>query len=322
MTLRRCALLAVFALAPVTALAQGAGPPRTPWGHPDLQGIWSNATLTPLQRPADLASKAFFTPEEMAAYTRQRIEQTNADRPLRQGEVGAYNDAFFERGSRIVKTGRTSLIIDPPDGLVPPLTPQAQKRVEARQAAAARRPADAPEDRWLTERCILFGATVPMLPEPYNNHYRILQTPDHVIVQVEMNHDVRIIPLERRPPLSPAIQQWIGDSRGRWDGDTLVVETRNFKFSEQSRYGVQYLNGLSDEHLTIVERFTRTDDGTLMYRATIDNPTVYTKPWTVEIPMERAEGPIFEVACHEGNYGLGYILSGHRAEEGGAGSPR
>jgi hypothetical protein len=185
----------------------------------------------------------------------------------------------------------------------------------------AAHPADRPSDRWLTERCILFGATAPMLPEPYNNNYRIFQTPEHVVILVEMNHEPRVIPLDGSAHTSPAIVQWIGDSRGRFEGDTLVVETRNFKFNEQSRFGVGYLNGLSDENLELVERFTRTDADTIMYRATIEDPTIFTSPWTVEIPMTPSEGPIFEVACHEGNRGLEYILSGHRAQERAA-APR
>jgi hypothetical protein len=304
-------------LAVVSAGAQGPRPPRTPWGDPDLQGFWSNATLTPLQRPPELGGKAFFTPEEAVTFERQRIAQTNADRPLRPGEVGAYNDVFFERGTHGVKTRRTSLVVDPPDGRIPALTPAAAELVAARERDSARSPADGPEDRWLTERCILFGATLPMLPEPYNNNYRILQTPGYVVILVEMNHDARIIPLDGRPRLSAPVRQWTGDSRGRWDGDTLVVESANFKFNAQSRFGVGYLNGLSDGNLRVVERFTRTDANTLLYRATVDDPTVFTSTWTVELPMERAAGPIFEVACHEGNRGMANILSGHRAEERG-----
>jgi hypothetical protein len=296
--------------------AAGAqSPARTPWGDPDLQGLWTNATLTPLQRPAELAAKPFYTPEEAAAFDAQRVAQTNADRPLRPGEVGAYNDLFFERGTHGVKTRRTSLVVDPPDGRIPPLTPEAQDRVAARERDAVTRPADGPEDRWLTERCILFGATVPMLPEPYNNNYRIVQAPGYVVILVEMNHDARIVPLDGRPQLRSAVRQWTGDSRGRWEGDTLVVESANFKFNAQSRFGVGYLNGLSDGNLRIVERFTRTDANTLLYRAAIEDPTVFISPWTIEIPMERTAGPIFEVACHEGNYGIANILSGHRAEE-------
>jgi hypothetical protein len=288
---------------------------RTPWGDPDLEGIWTNATLTPMQRPPELAGKEFFTPEEAAQFQRTRIEQTNADRPLPPGQVGAYNDAFFERGTSLVRSRRTSLVIDPPDGRIPALTPDAQKKVEARQKREAASPADTPEDRWLTERCILFGATVPMLPEPYNNNYRIVQSPGFVTILVEMNHDARVIPLDGRPHVSERIQQWIGDSRARWEGTTLVVETRNLKFNHQSRFGVGYLNGLSDERLRVVERFTPTDANTLTYRATIEDPTVFVRPWTVELSLARTTGPIFEVACHEGNYGMANILSGHRAEE-------
>ena len=154
-----------------------------------------------------------------------------------------------------------------------------------------------------------------MLPEPYNNNYSIIQTPGYVTILVEMNHDVRIIPLDGRPHVSRKVQQWIGDSRGRWDGDTLVVETTNLKFNDKSRFGVGFLNGLSDQNLRVVERFTRTDANTLTYRATIDDPTVFTKPWTIESSMDRTKGPIFEVGCHEGNYGMRNILSGQRAED-------
>jgi len=288
---------------------------RTPWGDPDLEGIWTNATLTSLQRPPELAEKEFFTPEEAAQFQRTRIEQTNADRPLPPGQVGAYNDVFFERGTSIVRSRRTSLVVDPSDGRIPALTPEAQKKVEARQTREATSPADGPEDRWLTERCILFGATVPMLPEPYNNNYRVIQSPGYVTILVEMNHDARVIPLDGRPHLTSGIQQWTGDSRGRWEGATLVVETRNLKFNHQSRFGVGYLNGLSDERLRVVERFTMTDANTLTYRATIEDPTVFVRPWTVELSMARTAGPLFEVACHEGNYGMFNILSGHRVEE-------
>jgi hypothetical protein len=305
----------LIVLACVAASAQSARELRTAWGDPDLQGLWTNATLTPLERPAELAAKPFFTPAEAAAFETERVARTNADRPLRPGEVGAYNDLFFERGTHGVSSRRTSLVIDPPDGRIPPLTPAAQQIVEARAAEAVWRPADGPEDRWLTERCILFGATIPMLPEPYNNNYRIIQAPGYVVILTEMNHDARIVPLDARTPLSPKVRQWLGDSRGRWDGGTLVVETANFTFNRQSRFGVGYLNGLSDGNLRIVERFTRTNATTLLYQATIEDPTVFSSPWTLEIPMERSAGPIFEVACHEGNYGMTNILSGYRAEE-------
>jgi hypothetical protein len=310
----RIAVVILCLIAATSAIAQDTVR-RTPWGDPDLEGIWTNATLTPLQRPAELAGKEFFTAEEAAQFRRTRIEQTNADRPLPPGQVGAYNDAFFERGTSLVRSGRTSLVVDPPDGRIPDLTPEAQRKVEARRKREVASPADSPEDRWLTERCILFGATVPMLPEPYNNNYRIIQSPGYVTILVEMNHDVRIIPLDGRPHLAVGVQQWIGDSRGRWEGSTLVVETANLKFNHQSRFGVGYLNGLSDERLKVTERFSMSDANTLIYRATVEDPTVFVRPWTVELPMERAPGPLYEVACHEGNYGMSNILSGHRAEE-------
>jgi len=215
-------LAVVFAAS--TGLAHAQNAPRLPWGDPDLEGTWTNATLTLLQRAPELGSKEFFTREEAAAFEKQRLEQTNADRPARPGDVGAYNDAFFERGKGGVKSRRTLLVIDPPDGRIPALTPEALRKVEARQRHETASPADRPEDRWLTERCILFGATVPMLPEPYNNNYSIIQTPGYVTIMVEeMNHDTRIIPVDGRPHLSQQVQQWTGDSRGRWDGDTLVV---------------------------------------------------------------------------------------------------
>jgi hypothetical protein len=304
--------LAFLTLGPANAQDQIK---RTPWGDPDIEGIWTNATLTPLQRPPELGAKEFFTPEEARQFQQTRLEQTNADRPLPPGQVGAYNDAFFERGTSIVRSRRTSLVIDPADGRIPALTADAQRKVEARQQREKTSPADSPEDRWLTERCILFGATVPMLPEPYNNNYRIIQSPGYVTILVEMNHDARVIPLDSRPHLDGRIQQWTGDSRGHWEGNTLVVETTNLKFNHQSRFGVGYLNGLSDERLHVVERFTVTDANTLTYRATVDDPTVFVRAWTVELSMSRTAGPLYEVACHEGNYGMANILSGHRAEE-------
>jgi hypothetical protein len=312
--MKRTLLSASLAILLVSSIS-AQSPARLPWGDPDLEGIWTNATLTTLQRAPELGTKAFFTADEAAAWEKQRVQATNADRPLRAGEVGAYNDAFFERGTRGVKSRRTSLIIDPPDGRIPAFTPEAQQKVDARTKHEAVSPADRPEDRWLTERCILFGATVPMLPEPYNNNYRIVQSPGYVTILVEMNHDARVIPLDARPHLSSRVQQWIGDSRGHFEGNTLVVDTRNLKFNEKSRFGVGYLNGLSDENLRVVERFTRTDANTLTYQATVEDPTVFVKPWTVEISMDRTNGPLYEVACHEGNYGMSNILSGHRAEE-------
>jgi hypothetical protein len=292
--------------------------PRTPDGQPDLQGVWTNATLTTFQRPAELGKKEFFTKDEAVAYEKQRLDQTNVDRPeaRRKGDPGAYNQFWFDRGTHIVKSRRTSLVIDPPDGRVPPMTPEGQRRYDAFHAQQAQHPSDGPEDRLLTERCILFGASgPPMLPEPYNNNYQIVQSPGYVTILAEMNHASRIIPLDGRSHLSKNVIQWQGDSRGHWEGDTLVVDSTGFKFNNQSRFGVSYLDGMTDENLRVTERFTRTAPDTITYRATIDDPTVYTKPWTVEISMSKRDDPLFEYACHEGNYGLSGILGGARADE-------
>jgi hypothetical protein len=308
-------------LASLSVAAQNWTPPRTPDGQPDLQGTWTNATVTPFQRPKELGAKQFFTADEAATFAKQRVEQGNADNI--EGERGAsdlarraYNNFWVDRGTKVSKTMRTSLVMDPPDGRVPPLTPEAQKRYDAFHAHQALHPADGPEDRYLTERCILFGAAgPPMLPEPYNNNYAIVQSRGFVAIAVEMNHDTRIIPLDGSPHLPSQITQWTGDSRGHWEGDTLVVDTTNFKFNDQSRFGVGYLDGLTDQNLHVVERFRRTDPNTIIYQATIDDPSVYTKPWTVEISMAKRTDRIFEYACHEGNYGMMDMLSGARAEE-------
>ena len=313
--------IACLGLAGIAAGQASWKPARTADGQPDLQGIWTNATLTPLQRPAELGNKQFFTEDEAAAFEKQRVEQNDVDRVEgARGEADlarrAYNNVWFDRGNRVVKSRRTSLIVDPPDGRVPPFTPEAQRRADALRAHLAQHPADGPEDRYLTERCILFGATgPPMLPEPYNNNYEIVQGPGYVTILSEMNHDVRLIPLDGRPHLAAGMAQWKGNSRGRWEGDTLVVDTSSFRFNDQSRFGVGYLSGLTDQNLHVVERFRRVAADTILYQATVDDPTVYTKPWSVEISMSKRNEPIFEYACHEGNYGMFGILSGARAQE-------
>jgi hypothetical protein len=318
--MNRRLLTVLMLFASLNAFGQAWKPQRTSDGQPDLQGIWTNATLTPLQRPADLGDKQVFTEQEAAAYEKQRIQQTDVDRvDAERGPADlarrAYNNFWFDRGTRVVKSRRTSLIVDPPDGKIPPMTPEAQKRSQDFRAQQTQHPSDGPEDRLLTERCVLFGAEgPPMLPEPYNSNYRIVQGPGYIAILVEMNHDVRIIPLDGRPHLSN-VNQWTGDSRGHWEGDTLVVESTNFKFNDQSRFGVGYLTGMTDQNLRVTERFTRTDPDTIIYRATITDPTVFTRPWTVEISMTRHPGPIYEYACNEGNYGMFGILSGARAEE-------
>jgi hypothetical protein len=325
LTLLMCQNLAAQATAakapPAESPAKKWAAPRTPDGQPDLQGTWTNATVTPFQRPAQLGTKQFFTAEEAATFEKQRVEQGNVDRI--EGERGAsdlarrsYNNFWTDRGTHVAKTMHTSLVVDPPDGKVPPFTPEAQMRFDAVRAYLAQHTADSPEDRYLSERCILFGAAgPPMLPEPYNNNYEIVQSRGFVAIAVEMNHETRIVPLDGSPHLPAQIRQWTGDSRGHWEGDTLVVDSTNFKFNDQSRFGVGYLDGMTDENLHVVERFRRTDPSTIMYQATVDDPSVYTKPWTVEISIAKRTDRIFEYACHEGNYGMIGILSGARAEE-------
>ena len=320
---RLCKFVILCVLPALNAAAQNWSVPRTPDGQPDLQGTWTNATVTPFQRPAQLGEKRVFTPEEAAAFEKQRVAQNNsepADTQRSATDFRAYNVFWMDRGSHVAKTLRTSIVVDPPDGKVPPMTPEAQKKWTAFHAYLAQHPSDGPEDRLLTERCILFGASgPPMLPEPYNNNYEIVQTPGLVAIVAEMNHETRIIPVDGpsggAPRLPAEIRQWHGDSRGHWEQDTLVVDTVNFKFNNQSRFGVSYLDGMTDENLHVVERFRRVDAGTIIYQATIDDPTVYTKPWTVELSMSKRTDRIFEYACHEGNYAMSDMLAGARAEE-------
>jgi hypothetical protein len=310
--------LVIAALAPVSIAGQAASlktkawiAPRTLAGQPDLQGIWTNATLTPLERPRELAGKEFFSEAEAAEYERQLRARNNADRrdPDAEADLAVgYNDVWWERGTKVVSSRRTSLIVDPPDGRIPPLTPQAERRAAARAEARRRHPADGPEDRSLADRCIVRGNTgPPMLPAGYNNNYQILQTPEHVVIVIEMIHDARIIPLGARPHLPRKLQRWLGDSRGRWEGTTLVVETTNFTDRTNFRG--------SGEHLRVIERFTRTDESTLLYQFTVDDSHSFTRPWTGEIPMKKVDGPVLEYACHEGNLSMENMLSAARAEE-------
>jgi hypothetical protein len=287
-------------------------PPRTPYGDPDLQGLWTNATGTPFERPGELSGKQVLTEEEAAEYEQRALETRDADRRDATGTAAdvdlAYNQFWYDRGTKVIPTRRTSLVVDPPDGRVPRLTQEAQARADARLAARRRSPADGPEDRSLAERCILWPtAGPPMIPSGYNNNYQILQTPDYVVILIEMIHDVRIIPLHGRPHAPQSVRQWMGDSRGRWEGDTLVVDTTNFTSKTNFRG--------SGENLHLIERFTRVDPDTLNYEFTVEDPASFTRSWTAAIPMVTTEGPIFEYACHEGNYGMANLLSGARAEE-------
>ena len=306
-------VIAVVSLAPapvggqaLTATADTWTPRRTPWGEPNLQGIWDFRTITPLERPSKLTGKEFLTEEE-ADELEEQTAQSRVDRAPRQGSVGSYNQFWFDRGTTVIPTRRTSLIIDPPDGRIPGLTPQAQKRADARQAVRER-PAHSPEDRAVAERCILgFNAGPPMNPGAYNNNVHLFQTPGYVALFIEMVHDARIVPLDGRPHLPENIRQWRGDSRGHWEGDTLVVETTNFTNKTSFRG--------SGKDLHLVERFTRVDADTLLYEYTINDPKSFTRPWTAAVPMKKTEQPMFEYACHEGNYSMTVLLEGARAEE-------
>jgi hypothetical protein len=295
--------------------------PRTPDGHPDLQGIWTNATITPLERPAALAAKPTLTDaeavalEKMAAKDLANVDGKSEDPLLAaagSNGTGGYNVLFIDRGSEFARVDgvkRTSLIVDPPDGKVPPLTAEARQRNAARPGNSF----DSVKDRPPAERCLVgFGSTSgpPMLPVLYNNNYQIVQTADRVMILVEMVHDARIVRIGGTHA-APTVRQWLGDSIGHWEGDTLMVDTTNF--TDKNRF-----HG-SGENLHVIERFTSTDAGTILYKATIDDPSTFTRQWTVEFPFLAAEGPIYEYACHEGNYALSDILGGARKADKDAG---
>ena len=329
-------------LAPCPAAAQpenaGSLPvPRTPWGAPDLQGVWDFRTITPLERPAEFAGRARLTSEEAASYEAAENRRQNRDLvdpekggaiypPESQGGVVPYNEFWYDRGDRVVADRRTSLIVDPPDGRLPPLRTGAREQIGAAgEDLPGERPvlyraggigADGPEDRGLGERCILgFNSGPPLIPAAYNNNVQIFQTRDTVVILNEMVHDARVVPLDGRPHLPPAVRLWMGDARGRWEGDTLVVETRNFSGRTPSFNPTITTAVGSGETLRLTERFTRIDADTLRYEYTVDDPATFTRPFTAAIPMRRSELPLFEYACHEGNRGLHNILAGARAAE-------
>ena len=301
------ATMFAFVLSTVAGTA-AAQTPRTPWGHPDLQGTYTNATQTPFERPEALSDKAFLTEEEAAQLEQRQAERFAAalEAPAVQteagGQVGAYNEFWYDARARVVGTRRTSLVVDPPNGRVP---------VRAEALAARDYHLERISDDYLHlgpwDRCIARGTPRNFFQSAYNNNYMILQTPDTVAIYFEMIHDVRVIPLDGRPHVGDGMQLWNGDSRGHWEGDTRVVETRNFK-------GERGWRGAS-ENMTLVERFTRVDTGTLEYRFTVSDPATWTSPWTASIPMRLNDQPMYEYACHEGNYGLENILGNARFEE-------
>jgi hypothetical protein len=315
------AAITIGLVMPLSASGQGASawtPPRTADGQPDLQGVWDYRTITPLERPRELGTKEFFTAEEAQKFEQDENRRQNRD--LIDPEVGGlnypaggvipYNEFWYDRGDQLAGR-RTSLIVDPPDGRLPAWTPEGQKMADERAAARrddqlGRPKADSWEDRPLQERCILgLNAGPPMTPGAYNNNVQLLQTPGYVVILNEMVHSARIVPLDGRP--HSGIRQWKGESRGRWEGDTLVVDTINFK-RETNVPG-------TSANTRLTERFTRTGPSTLLYEFTVDDPTMWTRPWKAVVPMVSTDVPVYEYACHEANYAMAGILAGAREAE-------
>jgi hypothetical protein len=293
--------------------------PRTPWGHPDLQGVWTtDAEIgVPVERPVELGTQAILTDEEFAQRAqmlKKRAEDRKEDRQVRDGDTEAGPEHWYEGGKHVSR--RTSLIIDPPNGRTPEYTPEAKQRVVPKGTelgfvggSFGNGPFDGPEDLALTDRCITRGLPQTWFPSQYNNGFQIVQSPGYVTIFHERLHEARVIPVDGRPPLSSNIRQWMGDSRGRWEGDTLVVEVTNF--SDRTTFRK------SGSTLRLTERFTRVDPDTVRVDVTINDPTTWTRPWTFAVTGKKDPNywQIFEYACHEGNYGLANILSGARAQE-------
>jgi len=314
-------LLITAVLAAITLSAQGpkkTGIPRATDGHPDLQGVWTNATITPLERPAQYKALTI-SDADARQWEQGEAQDLKAEDGASDGKIiraagssgtGGYNALFLDRGSELARVDgvkRTSLIIDPPDGHVPPITDDAKKRMgqEMRQFFNF----DDVKNRPLSERCLIgFGSTAgpPMLPVLYNNNYQIVETADTIMILVEMVHDVRVIRMNQ-PHVAPDVKKWVGDSVGHWEGDTLVVDTTNFRPEVR-------LRGSSDS-LHVIERFERIDANTILYRATIEDTNTFTHPWTVEYPFRATAGPVYEYACHEGNYAMQDIMGGARRME-------
>ena len=322
--------LAAFGVAFMVAPAPGAEPakdtaksakswtsPRTPDGQPDLQGYWTNGTYIPLERPKELGNKEFYTEAEAAALEKKKVQEDHS-----QAADDIHYDNVIWQGDKYAKGSpslRTSIVFDPPDGRLPPLSPQGEKRAKELAAVARdREAAVSAETRNLAERCITWGADgPPMLGSTYNANLQIVQNASSVVILTEMMHSARTIPLDGRPHIAANIHQLTGDSRGHWEGDTLVVDSTNF--SDKTNFRGPPLTARQDifssPELHVIERFTRISDDTIVYRFTVDDPGTWTKPWSGEMLIHKTKGPIFEYACHEGNYGLTDILEGARKAE-------
>ena len=301
-------------------LVQGQEVSRTAWGDPDLNGVWDFRTLTPFERPEDLADQEFFTEEEAAQFEANRLAEFEVRDDQEPADiVGNYNQFWFDPGDQVSATNQTSLVIDPPSGRVPALVSVAQAKVDALREHREGIDPHAPTYGGFVDdlgggmfavRCILgFNSGPPMTPGGYNQNVQLFQTPAHVVLLNEMVHSSRVIPLDGREHISDNVRQWMGDSRGHWEGNTLVVETTNFLRETSFR------NGVTTSDLKLVEKFTRTDAGTLLYDVTVEDPNTWSRPWSYRIPMRANDMPIFEYACHEGNYGLENILAGAREKE-------
>lgn len=315
--------IALAMLAPLQLVSQTAKKaaakawvqPRTPDGQPDIEGVWTNPTITPFERPAALASKAVLTKEEAAALEKQAAA-VNSDRPPAPGDVGTYNRVWFDSGTKVVSTHQTSLVVDPPDGRAP-LRPEAEAKRDYDLAHIT----DSYEYMSVWDRCITRGVPAGMFPAGYNNAYQIFQTAGTVTILYEMIHEVRVIPVDGSPHVPSAVRQWNGDSRGHWEGNTLVVDVTNY--NGKGWIGTSASTGRvkgipQSQDLHVVERFTRTDENTILYEVRIDDPKEYTRPWTVSIPLARDPGyVIYEYACHEGNEAVANILRGGRAQDSG-----
>lgn len=292
--------------------------PRTASGHPDLRGFWTNDNLTPLERPVEFGDRQVLTADEAAAYTERRVARW-VGQP--QDNVH-YDDVIWQREAYAKESLlRTSLIVEPANGRVPPLTQEGERRAAARADSQRQAgPADSAEARSLAERCISWGNVgPPMLPPTYGANFQILQTGDHVVIRHELMDGLRLIPVDGRPHVNAGIRRLAGDSRGHWNGDTLVVETTNFTGRTNFRGppGTTRQDIFASETLRVEERFTLVDADTIRYQFTVEDPTIWTTPWSGELPIRRFEGPLYEFACHEGNYGLANILRGARAAEQG-----